>query len=178
MENYENNNNIPEENVNENKENTQNPQYNNGYGYDNRAQYNGYQGGNGQNGYNNYNNGNNGGYYQNGYNQNPGYNYKPNNGGYGYYGGGFNGNINNYPQGSYGYEPKSRIIAGLFGIFMGGIGLHNFYLGYSGRAVAQLLTTVFTLGIGSVWGFIEGIMIIAGSYKNNLDANGVYTKDI
>ena len=76
------------------------------------------------------------------------------------------------------YQPKNRIIAGLFGIIFGGIGLHNFYLGYTGRAIAQLLVSVFTCGIGSVWGFIEGIMIIAGAYKNNLDANGFFTRDI
>ena len=84
---------------------------------------------------------------------------------------------NRYPHNFY-YQPKNRIIAGLFGIIFGGIGLHNFYLGYTGRAIAQLLVTLFTCGLGSIWGFIEGIMIIAGAYKNNVDANGFFTRDI
>lgn len=95
----------------------------------------------------------------------------------------YQGPVNN-PYGGYNYyqpqpyQQKNRIIAGLFGIVMGGIGLHNFYLGYTGRAIAQLLVSFFTCGLGSIWGFIEGILIIAGAYKNNLDANGFYTKDI
>lgn len=34
--------------------------------------------------------------------------------------------------------PKSKIAAGLLGIFLGCFGVHNFYLGYTGKAVAQL----------------------------------------
>ena len=34
---------------------------------------------------------------------------------------------------------KSKLTAGLLGIFLGGFGVHNFYLGYTGKAVAQLL---------------------------------------
>lgn len=52
------------------------------------------------------------------------------------------------------------------GIFLGSLGVHNFYLGYTGKAIAQLLITLLTLGIGSVvsgiWGLIEGILILAG----------------
>lgn len=39
---------------------------------------------------------------------------------------------------------KSKIAAGLFGIFLGAFGVHNFYLGYTGKAVAQLLITVLS----------------------------------
>lgn len=70
---------------------------------------------------------------------------------------------------------KSKIAAGLLGIFLGGFGVHNFYLGYTGKAVAQLLITVLTCGIGSfissIWGFIEGILILTGNISK--DANGV-----
>ena len=59
--------------------------------------------------------------------------------------------------------------AGLLGIFLGSLGVHNFYLGYTGKAVAQLLITLLTCGFGSVisgiWGLIEGIMILTGSIK-------------
>lgn len=66
---------------------------------------------------------------------------------------------------------KSKIAAGLLGVFLGGLGIHNFYLGFTGKAVAQLILTLVSCGIGSIWGFIEGIMILAGNI--NTDANGV-----
>lgn len=70
--------------------------------------------------------------------------------------------------------PKSKIAAGLLGIFLGSLGVHNFYLGYTGKAIAQLLITLLTCGFGafvsSIWGLIEGILILTGSI--NTDANG------
>ncbi len=69
---------------------------------------------------------------------------------------------------------KSKVAAGLFGIFLGSFGVHNFYLGYTGKAVAQLLITVLSCGILSpisyIWGLIEGIMILSGDVVK--DANG------
>jgi TM2 domain-containing membrane protein YozV len=79
------------------------------------------------------------------------------------------------PYGYYNPEQKSKLAAGLLGIFLGTLGIHNFYLGYTGKAVAQLLITVLTLGIGSivtwVWGLVEGIMILTGSIA--VDGKGV-----
>ena len=60
------------------------------------------------------------------------------------------------------YSEKSRIAAGVFGILLGGIGVHSFYLGKSGKGILQIVVTLITLGIGGLWGFIEGIIIIAG----------------
>ncbi len=64
-----------------------------------------------------------------------------------------------------GYDPyaKSRLVAGLLGIFLGGLGVHRFYLGYTGIGVTQIIVTIVTCGIGSIWGLIEGIMILANS---------------
>lgn len=74
---------------------------------------------------------------------------------------------------------KSKIAAGLLGIFLGAFGVHNFYLGYTGKAVAQLIITVVTCGIASpisaIWGFVEGIMILTGSI--NTDADGNFLND-
>ncbi len=64
---------------------------------------------------------------------------------------------------------KSRLAAGLLGIFLGGWGVHNFYLGYIGKAIAQIVLS-FCFGIGAIWGLIEGIMILVGSI--NTDAQG------
>lgn len=73
---------------------------------------------------------------------------------------------------------KSKIAAGLFGIFLGAFGVHNFYLGYTGKAIAQLLITVLSCGafsfISVIWGFIEGILALCGDMK---DANGNELKE-
>ncbi|MSQ09369.1 MAG: TM2 domain-containing protein [Dehalococcoidia bacterium] len=60
------------------------------------------------------------------------------------------------------YSEKSRITAGILGILLGGIGVHSFYLGKTGKGILQIVVSVITLGIGGLWGFIEGIIIITG----------------
>lgn len=69
---------------------------------------------------------------------------------------------------------KSKLVAGLLGILLGGWGIHNFYLGYTGKGVAQILLN-FCCGIGYIWGLIEGILILCGNI--NVDAKGVPLKD-
>lgn len=64
--------------------------------------------------------------------------------------------------------------AGLLGIFLGGLGIHNFYLGYTGKAIAQIALSL-SFGAGAIWGLIEGIMILTGTI--NKDANGVPLKE-
>jgi len=66
---------------------------------------------------------------------------------------------------------KSRLAAGLLGILLGGWGIHNFYLGYTNKAIVQIIVTLVTCGIGGLWGFIEGVLILVGNI--NEDANGV-----
>ena len=92
-------------------------------------------------------------------------NYAYQNGGY------YNPQQQPFPPGA----QKSKLAAGLLGIFLGSLGVHNFYLGYTGKAVAQLLISLLTCGIGvigtSIWGLVEGILILTGSI--NVDANGV-----
>lgn len=84
-----------------------------------------------------------------------------------------NSNVNTNPN------AKSKIAAGLLGIFLGWLGVHNFYLGYTGKAIAQLLISIlscFTLTfISSIWGLIEGILILTGSI--NVDGNGNPLRD-
>lgn len=73
--------------------------------------------------------------------------------------------------------------AGLLGIFLGGIGVHNFYLGKTNRALVQLLVCliggIITCGLASIameiWGLVEGIMILTGSIAE--DGKGVPLKD-
>ncbi|WP_247040530.1 TM2 domain-containing protein [Arthrobacter rhizosphaerae] len=82
------------------------------------------------------------------------------------------------PNQAYGYpQPKSKIAAGLLGIFLGGLGIHRFYLGYTTIGVIQLVLTVvvgiFTLGLVGLWGVVEGIMILAGASYFQRDAKGI-----
>lgn len=74
---------------------------------------------------------------------------------------------------------KSKIAAGILGILLGALGVHNFYLGYTGKGIAQLLITVLTCGWGSIfsgiWGLIEGILILTGSI--NVDGSGRPLRD-
>lgn len=82
------------------------------------------------------------------------------------------------PPPAYNANPaqKSRIAAGILGILLGGLGIHRFYLGYVGIGIAQIVVTIVTLGIGSIWGFIEGILILTGS-SITTDAKGVPLRD-
>ena len=82
----------------------------------------------------------------------------------------------------YGYaQPKSKIVAGLLGIFLGPLGIHRFYLGFTKVAVIQLLLTiflgVFTAGLIGLWGVVEGIMILAGAAPFRTDARGNPLRD-
>lgn len=72
-------------------------------------------------------------------------------------------------------QAKSKIAGGLLGIFLGCFGVHNFYLGYTGKAIGQLLITVLSCGIlspiSAIWGLIEGILILTGSINTDADGN-------
>jgi TM2 domain-containing membrane protein YozV len=72
------------------------------------------------------------------------------------------------------YSDKSKMTAGLLGIFLGGFGVGRFYTGHTGLAVGQLLVTLFTCGIGSLWGFIDGIMLLV---NGGTDAQGRVLRD-
>ncbi len=58
-----------------------------------------------------------------------------------------------------GRQPRSRTTYIVLGIFLGALGIHNFYAGYTGRAVGQLCLSVMTLFylaiISWVWAIVE-----------------------
>lgn len=64
---------------------------------------------------------------------------------------------------------KSQLVALLLCLFLGELGIHRFYLGYTGIGIIQLLT----LGGFGVWALIDLIMIITGDLKPK---NGDYDK--
>ena len=65
---------------------------------------------------------------------------------------------------------KSRIVAGILGLLLGGIGAHRIYLGFYGIALLQCLITLASGGFGLLWGFIEGFLILTSNL--NKDAEG------
>ncbi len=74
---------------------------------------------------------------------------------------------------------KSKTTSGLLALFLGFLGIHNFYLGHTIKALTQLLISVlsgFKLSwLTAIWGLIEGIMIFTG--KITTDANGNILKN-
>jgi len=68
-------------------------------------------------------------------------------------------------------EGKSQLVALLLCFFLGGLGIHRFYLGYTTVGIIQLLTA----GGCGIWALIDFIRIILGDLQ---PANGKYDKTI
>lgn len=75
---------------------------------------------------------------------------------------------------------KSKSIALFLALFLGGMGIHRFYLGYFKIGIVQLLLWIlgyFTGGItwiiAEMWAFIECILIFINKIN---DSNGNYLK--
>lgn len=58
-------------------------------------------------------------------------------------------------------EGKSQVIALILAVLVGALGIHRFYLGYTGIGIAQLLT----LGGCGIWALIDLVRIITGDLK-------------
>ncbi len=78
---------------------------------------------------------------------------------------------------------RKKIVAGLLAIFIGSLGIHNFYLGFKNKAIAQLLISVLSFGFLSpvvvVWSFVEGVLILRSKpgTKWHQDVDGAELKD-
>ncbi|NCD18844.1 MAG: TM2 domain-containing protein [Actinobacteria bacterium] len=111
---------------------------------------------------------------------------------------GWGGPGQQYGGQQYGYDPmaRSRVAAGVLGILLGALGVHNFYTGYNqfawiqlGSTLGSVVLTVITLGLFApvssvvipgmaVWGLVEGIMFLTqrtGRYS--MDASGRPLRD-
>ena len=84
-----------------------------------------------------------------------------------------------YSQPAYGQPvvagpPKQWLVALILGFFFGGFGVHNFYLGYTNRAIIQLILTITVFGapITGVWVLVELILILMRSGSYGYDAQG------
>ena len=71
-----------------------------------------------------------------------------------------------YQVPQYQVSPKNRLVAFLLCFFLGGLGIHRFYVGKAGTGVLWLLT-MGCFGIGAL---VDWIMILCGTFK---DINGL-----
>ena len=84
-----------------------------------------------------------------------------------------------YGQPAYGQPfaagaPKQWIVAVLLAFFLGTLGIHNFYLGYTTKGIIQLVLTITVIGIfvSGPWALIDFIMLIMRSGSYATDAQG------
>lgn len=70
---------------------------------------------------------------------------------------------------------KSKMAAGLLAIFLGSLGIHNFYLGYTSKGVIQLVVSIllsWTVVAPTaiwIWAIVEAVKIFQGQIP---DAQG------
>ncbi|GAA1437476.1 TM2 domain-containing protein [Nocardiopsis tropica] len=67
-------------------------------------------------------------------------------------------------------SPKNWLTTLLLSLFLGGLGVHRFYVGKTGTGVLMLITC----GGAGVWALIDLIMVIMGNFK---DAEGLPVKN-
>lgn len=76
-------------------------------------------------------------------------------------------------------DAKSKVSAALLAFFLGAFGIHNFYLGYTGRGVTQLLLAtvgwIIIIGplVSVIWAFVEFILILTGSINKDAHGNSI-----
>ena len=66
---------------------------------------------------------------------------------------------------------KSKVVAGVLGILLGGFGVHRFYLGDMTGGLIRLVISVVTCGAGGIIGLIEGIIYLT---KSDADFQSTY----
>lgn len=60
-------------------------------------------------------------------------------------------------------SPKSRLAAALLAFFLGGLGVHRFYVGKIGTGILIIVTLG---GFFGIWVLIDFIMILIGAFKD------------
>lgn len=66
---------------------------------------------------------------------------------------------------------RQKVVAALLAFFLGAIGIHDFYLGYTGRGVVKIILTITVFGaiVSEIWSLVDFITILTGSKR---DASG------
>lgn len=65
-----------------------------------------------------------------------------------------------------GPEGKSRGVAALLAIFLGGLGIQYFYLGKTGAGLITIGLTIITCGLWEIVTFIQGILMLCMTNDN------------
>ena len=80
----------------------------------------------------------------------------------------------NYPRlESLARSDRSRVVGGILNLIFPGVG--RMYLGYAAIGVLQFVVTIMTCGVGALWPFIDGIIVLSGGVK--LDGYGRVMND-
>ncbi|MEH1098403.1 TM2 domain-containing protein [Micromonospora sp. CPCC 205561] len=76
-----------------------------------------------------------------------------------------------YPSG---VSDKSKVVAGVLQIVLGTFGIGRFYMGDTKTGVIQIIVSLVTCGVGGIWGFIDGILILV---NGGVDGQGRPLRD-
>lgn len=58
------------------------------------------------------------------------------------------------------HEESKRVLAGVMGILLGGLGVHRFVIGDTSGGIIRLVLSVVTCGAAGLIGLIEGIIYL------------------
>ncbi len=65
---------------------------------------------------------------------------------------------------------EKKIVAGILGIVLGGLGVHRFYLGDTTGGIIRIVINVFTcFTVGGIIGLVEGIIYLTKSDQEFVD---------
>ena len=60
-------------------------------------------------------------------------------------------------------QESKRVLCGVMGLLIGSLGIHRFVLGDTTGGILRIVITIVTCGLGSLIGFIEGIIYLTKS---------------
>lgn len=62
------------------------------------------------------------------------------------------------------FQNNKKVACGIFALLLGPLGVHKFYLGYTGTAIIWLILSICSCGLlTSLFGLIEGIIYLTKS---------------
>ena len=66
------------------------------------------------------------------------------------------------------FSSKSRLTTFLLAFFLGGFGVHRFYVGKTGSGIAMLILTLSIFGtlITMVWALLDWILVLSGAFRD------------